>query len=59
MQDIGAISIVPEDKRYYSFKPIQNMQYDLKSKGKELEYRNTDYKSLFEGILFEPTSELF
>ena len=59
MEEMAKISTLKEDKRYYNFKTCQNLWYDLKSLGKEMEYRGTDFKTLFEGIIFEPTSDLF
>ena len=56
--DIAKLSNLKEDKRYYDFNSARDHFFEVIGKGNVLQARNLDYKTLFDGKSFCPTSEL-
>ena len=58
-EKMAKLSALPEDERYAKFKSVSDFYFETKAKGDELTSRYLDYDTLFDGLLFKPTSELF
>mmetsp|Transcript_34040 Transcript_34040/g.39285 ORF Transcript_34040/g.39285 Transcript_34040/m.39285 type:complete len:196 (-) Transcript_34040:30-617(-) len=59
LEDLASLSCLEEDKRYYDFKPVDELFFKIIGKGNVIETRSLDYKKLFKDIAFSPISSLF